>query len=92
MSTQLKVSSTQRSAVVGVAGGLLVVAAVTVVSVTVPVAVLMLKRKRKKKNDFYIRKGRTYFLEYMHWQLRIRIRFVDTSNVNGEEVTKSTAY
>ena len=45
MSTQLKVFSTLQSVVVGVAGGLLVVAAVTV---TVPVAVLMMKRRRKK--------------------------------------------
>ena len=60
MSTQMRVSSTQQSVVVGVAGGLLVVAAVTVVSVTVPVAVLMMKRKRK--NNFSVGKGRSHFL------------------------------
>ena len=49
MSTQLTVSSTQQSVVIGVAGGLFVVAAVTVLSVIVPVAVLMMKRKRKNK-------------------------------------------
>ena len=64
-------------------------AAVTVVSVTVAVAVLMMKGKRK--NDFHVRKGRSYFLEY-NALATSEFDFVDTGTVNCEAVTKSTAY